>query len=190
MIVPRWEWRTFGDSFGEAEARLAGLPPTKVDDSDELYVLSSRVEASIKVRGGQLDVKRLEGVSDDGLEQWRPVAKAEFPFDATDVASLLGSLDVTVPSLDRATYELDALIDEVVGPHDELSRCPCPSTASTTSSTVAWRSSRTCARARGRREPSPSRTRIPRSCARRSRGSGCGRGRTSASPAASPACWS
>ena len=126
MIVPRWEWRTFGDSFGEAEARLAALQPTKVDDSDELYILSSRVEGSIKVRGGQLDVKRLEEVSDDGLEQWRPVAKAEFPLAATDVASLLGSLDVTVPSLDRDTYDLDELVEEVVATHDELLAVPVP----------------------------------------------------------------
>jgi exopolyphosphatase / guanosine-5'-triphosphate,3'-diphosphate pyrophosphatase len=124
MIVPRWEWRTFCDSFGEAETRLTALQPTKVDDSDELYILSSRVEGSIKVRGGQLDVKRLEEVNDDGLEQWRPVAKAEFPLDATDVASLLGSLDVTAPSLDRDTYELDQLIAEVIAPHDELLAVP------------------------------------------------------------------
>ena len=36
VIVARWEWRTFGDTSGEADARLAALPPTKVDDSDEL----------------------------------------------------------------------------------------------------------------------------------------------------------
>ncbi len=124
MIVPRWEWRTFGDSFGDAEARLGALEPTKVDDSDELYIISIRVEGSIKVRGGQLDVKRLEEVNDDGLEQWRPVAKAEFPLDAADVASLLGSLDVTASSLDRDTYGLDQLIEEVIAPHEELLAVP------------------------------------------------------------------
>ena len=96
MIVPRWEWRTFGERFGAAEDRLAELTPTSVDDSDELYIVSSRGEASIKVRGGVLDVKRLEQVSDEGLEQWRPVAKAEFPIAATDVAELLLALDVAV----------------------------------------------------------------------------------------------
>ena len=124
MIVPRWEWRTFGDSFREAEARLAALRPTKVEDGHELYILSSRVEGSIKVRGGQLDVKRLEEVDDEGLQQWRPVAKAEFPLAATDVASLLGSLDVTMPSLDRDTYDLDELVEEIVATHDELLAVP------------------------------------------------------------------
>ena len=120
MIVPRWEWRTFGDSFGEADARLAALQPTKVGDSDELYILASRVEGSIKIRDGKLDVKRLESRSEDGLQQWRPVANAEFPITATDLAALLAALDVSVPSPDREAYTLDRLIDEVVAPHDEL----------------------------------------------------------------------
>ena len=124
MIVPRWEWRTFGDTFGDAETRLAALPPTKVDDSDELYILSSRIEGSIKVRDGKLDVKRLERRSEDGLEQWKPVANAEFPIAATDVAALLAALDVNVPPLNREAYALDQLIDEVVAPHDDLLSVP------------------------------------------------------------------
>jgi exopolyphosphatase / guanosine-5'-triphosphate,3'-diphosphate pyrophosphatase len=123
MIVPRWEWRTFGDTFGDAEVRLAALPPTRVDDSEELYILSTRVEGSIKVRGGKLDVKRLERRSEDGLEQWKPVANAEFPLAATEVAALLAALHVSVPSLDRETYALDELI-EVVGPIDDLVAVP------------------------------------------------------------------
>jgi hypothetical protein len=87
MIVPRWEWRTFGETFGDAEVRLAALPPTRVVETEELYVLSSRFEGSIKVRGGKLDVKRLERRGEDGLEQWKPVANAAFPITAADVAA-------------------------------------------------------------------------------------------------------
>ena len=46
----------------------------------------SRSEASVKVRDGLMDVKRLEHVDDDGLEQWRPVMKAAFPLAQADVA--------------------------------------------------------------------------------------------------------
>ena len=74
MIVPRWEWRTFGDDLGEAERRLDALTPTKAEDSDEVYVLSRRTEASVKVRDGQLDVKRLE--RGEWLRQGRPNAEA------------------------------------------------------------------------------------------------------------------
>jgi len=124
MTALRWEWRTFGAEFDGAEARLTGLPPVRVDDSEELYILSSRVEGSIKVRDGKLDVKRLERVSEDGLEQWNPVAKAEFPIAATDVASLLAALDVSVPSLHRDRYALDQVIADVVEPHDDLVAVP------------------------------------------------------------------
>ncbi|MCK7490677.1 MAG: hypothetical protein MZW92_02015, partial [Comamonadaceae bacterium] len=39
-ITPRWEWRSFGRRFGEAEARLAQLTPSGVQESDEIYLLS------------------------------------------------------------------------------------------------------------------------------------------------------
>jgi exopolyphosphatase/guanosine-5'-triphosphate,3'-diphosphate pyrophosphatase len=120
MIVPRWEWRTFGERFGTAEDRLAELTPTSVDDSDELYIISSRGEGSVKVRGGALDVKRLEQVSDEGLEQWMPVAKVEFPIAAADVSELLSALDVALPALDRDAYDLDELVDELVRPSADL----------------------------------------------------------------------
>ena len=95
-----------------------------MDDRDELYILSSRIEGSIKVRDRRLDVKRLERRSEDGLEQWKPVANAEFPIAATDVAALLAALDVNVPPLNREAYALDQLIDEVVAPHDDLLSVP------------------------------------------------------------------
>jgi exopolyphosphatase/guanosine-5'-triphosphate,3'-diphosphate pyrophosphatase len=124
VIVPRWEWRAFGDTVADAESRLAALEPSKVADSDELYILSSRVEASIKVRGGQLDVKRLEAVNDDGLEQWEPVAKAVFPLGRDDVAALLAALDASVGPLEREAYDADAVVEEVVDPHQDLHAVP------------------------------------------------------------------
>ena len=124
MIVPRWEWRTFGETFGEAEERLAELEPTQVSESDELYLVSSRGEGSVKVRGVVLDVKRLEQVSDDGLEQWRPVAKAEFPIAKADVASLLSELGIAAPPLERDAYELGELVDEVVSQSADLLLVP------------------------------------------------------------------
>ena len=123
-IVPRWEWRTFGERFEGADGLLAELSPVRVDESDEVYIVSSRGDGSIKVRAGLLDVKRLERVSGDGLEQWRPVAKAEFPVAAPDVASLLSALEVVVPTLERDAYELDELVDEVVRPSADLLAVP------------------------------------------------------------------
>jgi len=120
MIVPRWEWRAFGETFGEAEVRLTALEPARTTESDELYVLSRRADSSVKVRAGVLDVKRLEQVSDDGLEQWRPVAKAEFPIAAAEVASLLIGAGVEVPALALDAYELDDLLELVSRTGDML----------------------------------------------------------------------
>ena len=90
-IVPRWEWRAFGDAFPEVEARLG--PAETVQESDELYLLSGESDASVKVRDGLLDVKRLERV-DEGLEQWRPVMKIELALSAADLGTLLDALGI------------------------------------------------------------------------------------------------
>jgi len=116
-IVPRWEWRTFGDSVGAADARFAALAPSeRVQESDEVYLLSLKSDASVKVRDDLMDVKQLENVNDDGLEQWRPVMKSTFPLAAADVALLLLVLGVDAPSLEREAYTLDELVEEVVHP--------------------------------------------------------------------------
>jgi exopolyphosphatase / guanosine-5'-triphosphate,3'-diphosphate pyrophosphatase len=119
-IVPRWEWRTFGEDFGAAEAHFARLPPERVQDSDETYLLSRSSNASVKVRDGLMDVKRLEAVDDDGLERWKPVMKAEYPLSIGGVEQVLTALGASVPSLARGAYTLDQLVDEVVGPDDDL----------------------------------------------------------------------
>jgi len=119
-IVPRWEWRTFGDDLEAAERLLDATETERVDDSDEVYLVSLDGEASVKVRGGQMDVKLLEAVNDDGLEQWRPVMKAEFPLSAADVEGVLDALRAHAPSPARDAYTLDELLDEIVGPSPDL----------------------------------------------------------------------
>src|SRR6516225_4876212 len=112
-IIPRWEWRTFGERFGAADSRLAALTPERVQESDEAYLLSREADASVKVREGLMDIKHLEQVNDDGLEQWMPVMKATFPLSADDVRAVLAALHIAGLSLARATYTLDQLVDEL-----------------------------------------------------------------------------
>jgi exopolyphosphatase/guanosine-5'-triphosphate,3'-diphosphate pyrophosphatase len=119
-IVPRWEWRTFGTGFPAAEQHLAGLEPGLVEDSDETYLLSLCGNASVKVRAGQMDVKQLVEVNDDGLEQWRPILKASFPLPAADAATALTALGLAPFTPERAAYTLEQLLDELVAPHPEL----------------------------------------------------------------------
>ncbi len=86
-----------------------------MQESDEAYLLSEESDASVKVRDGLMDVKRLEAVDGNGIEQWRPVLKASFPLGAADVAVVLDALGVPGPELTRDTYTLEQLLAEVVG---------------------------------------------------------------------------
>ena len=115
-IIPRWEWRTFGDNFGEADARYAALTPSDVQESDELYFLSSENDENVKVRFDLMDIKTLEQVNGDGLEQWKPVMKASFPLPAAEVKKVLEALGVPVPPLARDTYTLDQFVTELGEP--------------------------------------------------------------------------
>jgi exopolyphosphatase/guanosine-5'-triphosphate,3'-diphosphate pyrophosphatase len=116
----RWEWRTFGDDFGPGERWFADAEPERIQESDELYLLSARGGNTVKVRDELMDVKHLERVNEDGLEQWTPVMKAGFPLSAADVGSVLAGLHVTAPPPARSSYTLPELLEEVVGPNPAL----------------------------------------------------------------------
>jgi exopolyphosphatase / guanosine-5'-triphosphate,3'-diphosphate pyrophosphatase len=91
-----------------------------VEESDEVYLLSEESDASVKIRDGLMDVKRLEAVDGDGLERWRPVLKAAFPLDPAAVAMVLEALGVPGPELTRDSYTLEQLITDVVRPEPAL----------------------------------------------------------------------
>ncbi len=112
-IIPRWEWRTFGTRFGAADIVFRALTPTGIQESDELYLLSSGGD-NVKVRDDLMDIKVLKEVNADGLEQWTPVMKAGLPVPAADVQKVLESLRLVIPDLAREAYTLDQFLDELV----------------------------------------------------------------------------
>jgi exopolyphosphatase / guanosine-5'-triphosphate,3'-diphosphate pyrophosphatase len=118
-IVGRWEWRGFGAAIEAAERRLVELGPDSIEESDETYLLSFENDASVKVRDGLLDVKRLVRVSDEGLQQWIPIAKDPFPVEAAKLGTALAELAVDV-ALEREAYTLVQLHEEVVAPSPAL----------------------------------------------------------------------
>jgi exopolyphosphatase / guanosine-5'-triphosphate,3'-diphosphate pyrophosphatase len=119
-LVPRWEWRTFGDEFGNAEKTFAASVPERVQESDELYLLSLGEGDTVKVRDELMDVKHLEHVNNDGLEQWLPVMKAAFPLSAADMHTVLSALGVEAAPLARDEYTLSQLLEEIVRPTPAL----------------------------------------------------------------------
>lgn len=102
-VVPRWEWRTFGDpgsdgasGFGaEVQALRAATPVT----SEETYVLSPTSDASVKIRAGLLDVKVLRRVNAAGLQLWEPVVKASFPVTHADAVAAFEALALPPPAM-------------------------------------------------------------------------------------------
>jgi exopolyphosphatase / guanosine-5'-triphosphate,3'-diphosphate pyrophosphatase len=111
-IIPRWEWRTFGASFGEADRRFRALEPGRAQESEEVYLLSPRTDANVKVRDRLMDIKTLEQVNAEGLEQWRPVMKREFPLPAAEVARVCAALGVA-PIAGLGAYTLEQLQAEL-----------------------------------------------------------------------------
>ncbi len=111
---PRWEWRTFAVPSGDVGSALALSPPDRVQESDEIYLLSAQGIDAVKIRDDLMDVKHLMAVDENGLQQWFPVMKAEFPLSSTEVGIVLTALGVESPPLTRATYTLDELMDDVV----------------------------------------------------------------------------
>jgi len=114
-ITPRWEWRSFGPRFGEAEKRLGALTPGGVQESDEVYLLSD-AGGNVKIRAALMDIKVLREVNADGLEQWTPVMKAGFPIGATDAARVFEALQLPLPSLSPKGYTLEGFIEEFAAP--------------------------------------------------------------------------
>ena len=83
-----------GADIAEAERHLPALPADSVQESDEVYLLSSASDSSVKLRDGVIDVKELQDVRPDGLQQWLPVLKAPFPLDADAAGRVLAALGV------------------------------------------------------------------------------------------------
>jgi exopolyphosphatase / guanosine-5'-triphosphate,3'-diphosphate pyrophosphatase len=119
-VTARWEWRAFGDAVADAARRLAAIEPEATEESDEVYVLSDHGGDTVKVRDHKLDVKQLLEVDEHGLEKWTPALKVELPVPKADVAEALAGANASAPELDRETYTLEQLRDEVVGPSEDL----------------------------------------------------------------------
>jgi len=121
VIIPRWEWRTFGTAdFGEAETKIRKSGEARVRKSDEVYILSHKSMDNTKVRDDLMDIKTLQNTNDDTLEQWMPVLKAAFPLEEETLQQIFRSFNVSLPKLERTSYSFDQYINELVKPCEDL----------------------------------------------------------------------
>ena len=119
VIIPRWEFRTFGQHFGAAEAAFGAMTPGAVQESDEVYLLVDDGQPAtdvVKIRFDLMDVKTLREVNPDGLERWEPVAKVAFPLAPADLAIVTKALRLPSTPSDDAAASLDGFLAEVARP--------------------------------------------------------------------------
>ena len=113
-IVPRWEWRTFGDHLEHAETAFGSLDTTGIQESDEIYLLAG-ARNGVKIRDDLMDVKILREISAEGLERWEPVLKASFPMSPADVGTVLKALDLPAPQQARESWTLQEFLADFGG---------------------------------------------------------------------------
>jgi len=121
-IKPRFEFRTWAKNFGMVEQKLRRLSACEgIRESAETYIVSAgNNENNTKVRDKLMDIKVFV-TEKDGLEQWNPRMKGEFPMvSATLVDEVFPALGVEMPALERDEYTLDQYLDEVIRPHLKL----------------------------------------------------------------------
>jgi exopolyphosphatase/guanosine-5'-triphosphate,3'-diphosphate pyrophosphatase len=58
-----------------------------------------------------MDIKGLQSVNDEALEQWKPLMKAAFPLSSAQVAEVYRALDRPAPPFDRDEYSLADVLD-------------------------------------------------------------------------------
>ncbi|GGP02102.1 hypothetical protein GCM10010992_05140 [Cloacibacterium rupense] len=116
---PRFEFRTFGQNFDEAAKRMARLSipvPEKVWErsSDEIYILSRTNDINnTKIRDGKMDIKTYVQTV-DGLEQWNPLMKGEFPIAAEVLRNeVFPAFMVEMPALTQETYTYEEFISMI-----------------------------------------------------------------------------
>ena len=122
---PRFEFRTFGQNFDDSHyllSRLSVPVPQKVweRESDEIYIISKTNDINnTKIRDGKMDIKTYVQTV-DGLEQWNPLMKGEFPI-AKEVLEndVFPAFMVDMPELKKETYTLEEFL-KMIEDHEDL----------------------------------------------------------------------
>jgi hypothetical protein len=122
---PRFEFRSFGQDFDKAHfrmSRLSAAVPEKVWErhSDEIYILSNTNDINnTKIRDGKMDIKTYVQTV-DGLEQWNPLMKGEFPMKREVLEKeVIPAFQVEMNLPDQAEFSYDEFIS-MVKAHPEL----------------------------------------------------------------------
>ena len=122
---PRYEFRTFGSDFEEVAQRMSHLSaavPKKFRKrtSAEIYIVSKTNDTNnVKIRDEKMDIKKLIQAV-DGLEQWTPLMKGEFPFMAQIIVEeIFPMFQLVIPKPEKDELSFDDFLS-IIKPHPEL----------------------------------------------------------------------
>jgi hypothetical protein len=116
---PRFEFRSFGQDFNKQAERMARLSvpiseKLRVRYSQESYIMSRTNDINnTKIRNGKMDIKTYVQTV-DGLEQWNPLTKIEFPISVNFLKSdIFPAFQVEIPDFEKTEYTMDEFLSMV-----------------------------------------------------------------------------
>jgi len=113
--APRWEWRTFGPSLAELEAKIGPSAQVPAHYSEELYLVNPRSPHNAKIRDALLDVKRIKLTAASGIELWEVALKHGFPLSSPTIISFFAALELRPPTMERKCHALEDFLGEIIG---------------------------------------------------------------------------
>lgn len=121
-IKPRFEFRTWAKNFGKVEEKMRRLAEVEqIREGREIYIVSAaNNENNTKIRDRLMDIKVFVQEK-QGLEQWNPRMKGEFPMSAAVLTEeVFPAFGVDMPNLDKDEIALSEYLDEIIRPHPQL----------------------------------------------------------------------
>lgn len=121
-IKPRFEFRTWAKNFGKVEEKMRRLAEVEqIREGREIYIVSAaNNENNTKIRDRLMDIKVFVQEK-QGLEQWNPRMKGEFPMSAVVLMEqVFPAFGVDMPNLDKDEIALSEYLDEIIRPHPQL----------------------------------------------------------------------
>jgi exopolyphosphatase/guanosine-5'-triphosphate,3'-diphosphate pyrophosphatase len=120
-IIPRWEWRTFGEDLKDGEEAIKKYEMSRIKESKEIYILSKKSNDNTKIRDELMDIKTPIRInSETGLEQWTVLMKAGFPIHINDLALVYKAFGLPLPYLEKDEYSYQEYINELIGKNPDL----------------------------------------------------------------------
>lgn len=120
VIIPRWEWRTFGHDFTHYLETLKKYGDPSIKRTSEVYILSKVRDDNTKIREDLIDIKALQAINNDNLEQWYPTLKSGFPITTDKLSELFQVFGVEAPIFEREQYTYDEFLTELIIPNELL----------------------------------------------------------------------